>query len=126
MRLATVAAALFGLVLAAPARADVGDYVSRPIATVTLRLDGRDVSDQRILDLVQTRVGQPLAMQAVRESIVHLFSLAQSFTTFYEACPVLAASTPQLRASRLALCELTGRVLVQGMDLLGVTAPDQM
>ena len=54
------------------------------------------------------------------------FSLAQSFTTFYEACPVLAASTPQLRASRLALCELTGRVLVQGMDLLGVTAPDQM
>jgi arginyl-tRNA synthetase len=56
----------------------------------------------------------------------YLFSLAQSFTTFYEACPVLAASTPQLRASRLALCELTGRVLVQGMDLLGVTAPDQM
>ena len=56
----------------------------------------------------------------------YLFELAQAFTTFYEACPVLGASTPDLRASRLALCDCALRVLVQGMDLLGVVAPEQM
>jgi arginyl-tRNA synthetase len=45
---------------------------------------------------------------------------------FYEHCPVLGAEDPVVRASRLALSAATLRVLVQGLDLLGVQAPDQM
>ena len=56
----------------------------------------------------------------------YLFTVAQSFTTFYDHCPVLRAGTPDVRASRLALCDLTLRVLVQGLGLLGVAAPAQM
>jgi arginyl-tRNA synthetase len=56
----------------------------------------------------------------------YLFDVASGFTTFYEQCPVLKAPSPALRDSRLALCALTLRVLVQGLDLLGVPVPEQM
>jgi arginyl-tRNA synthetase len=55
----------------------------------------------------------------------YLFDLAQRFTTFYEACPVLS-STGALRDERLALCELSSRALALGLSLLGINAPDQM
>lgn len=56
----------------------------------------------------------------------YLFDLAQDFSAFYEQCPVLRAATPQLRESRLSLAGLTLAVLVQGLDLLGIEAPEQM
>lgn len=55
----------------------------------------------------------------------YLFDLAQRFTSFYEACPVLS-SEGQLRDERLALCELTSRTLSLGLSLLGIHAPEQM
>ena len=55
----------------------------------------------------------------------YLFDLAQRFTAFYEACPVLTAPEPT-RTERLALCELTARTLALGLSLLGIDAPDQM
>jgi arginyl-tRNA synthetase len=56
----------------------------------------------------------------------YLFELAQLFSAFYENCPVLKAADDTVRQSRLALCALTLRVLVQGLDLLGVQAPERM
>lgn len=56
----------------------------------------------------------------------YLFDLAQTFTTFYDQCPVLAADTPALRDARLALCLLTLAVLEQGLSLLGIIAPERM
>jgi arginyl-tRNA synthetase len=56
----------------------------------------------------------------------YLFDLATTFTGFYENCPVLKAPTEELRLSRLALCDLTARVLSQGLGLLGIAAPDEM
>jgi arginyl-tRNA synthetase len=55
----------------------------------------------------------------------YLFDLAQRFTTFYEACPVLS-SEGALREERLALCELSSRALALGLSLLGINAPEQM
>jgi arginyl-tRNA synthetase len=55
-----------------------------------------------------------------------LFDVASLFTTFYEECPVLKAESQSLRAARLALCDLTLRVLTTGLDLLGVPVPVQM
>jgi len=55
----------------------------------------------------------------------YLFELANSFHAFYEACPVLKSEEPG-RSSRLALCELTGRVLQKGLELLGIKAPEKM
>ena len=55
----------------------------------------------------------------------YLFELANAFHAFYEACPVLKADEPA-RSTRLALCELTARVLQRGLDLLGITVPEKM
>src|SRR2546423_956111 len=55
----------------------------------------------------------------------YLFELANSFHSFYEACPVLRSDEP-VRASRLALCDLTGRILQRGLDLLGIKVPEKM
>ena len=55
----------------------------------------------------------------------YLFDLAQRFTAFYDACPVLASVGP-LRDERLALCEITARTLSLGLSVLGIDAPEQM
>ena len=56
----------------------------------------------------------------------YLFDLAQAFTSFYEACPVLKDGHEATRASRLALCDLTARTLSNGLGLLGIDAPERM
>ncbi len=56
----------------------------------------------------------------------YLFDLAQDFTAFYEHCPVLKADDDATRQSRLSLCDTTARVLAQGLDLLGIVAPERM
>ncbi|MES2341956.1 MAG: arginine--tRNA ligase [Pseudomonadota bacterium] len=55
----------------------------------------------------------------------HAFKLAQAFSRFYAACPILSAE-PVLRSSRLALADTTLRQLEQALDLLGVSAPARM
>jgi arginyl-tRNA synthetase len=56
----------------------------------------------------------------------YLFELAQAFTGFYEVCPILQAGEPDVRASRLALSATTLAVMVRGLDLLGILAPEEM
>ncbi|MEV8630519.1 arginine--tRNA ligase [Streptosporangium sp. NPDC051023] len=56
----------------------------------------------------------------------YLFDTASAFTTFFEECPVLKAEDEATRASRLALCALTLRVLETGLGLLGVPVPERM
>ncbi|MDP8992829.1 MAG: arginine--tRNA ligase [Actinomycetota bacterium] len=56
----------------------------------------------------------------------YMFGVATTFTTFYERCPVLRADTAEQRRSRLALCDLTARVLRSGLELLGIEAPERM
>jgi len=56
----------------------------------------------------------------------YLFELAGKFTSFYENCPVLKADDAATRDSRLALCDLTARVLKQGLETLGIETVEQM
>ncbi|MBI3467219.1 MAG: arginine--tRNA ligase [Planctomycetes bacterium] len=56
----------------------------------------------------------------------YLFELANCYSTFFENCPVLKAPTPELRSSRLALCDLTARTLKKGLELLGIEVVEKM
>jgi len=69
----------------------------------------------------------PQVLNDFRPNILanYLFEVANAFHTFYEACPVLKSEEPG-RSSRLALCDLTGRVLHRGLDLLGIKVPEKM
>jgi arginyl-tRNA synthetase len=73
----------------------------------------------------------PSAIDATLQSFsphklsTYVYELASDFTSFYEHCPVIKADEPT-RSSRLALADLTARVLAHGLDLLGIEAPEQM
>jgi arginyl-tRNA synthetase len=54
---------------------------------------------------------------------VYLRELAEAFNRFYQECPVLKAESPAIQASRLRLVSLTGRVLADGLSLLGIETP---
>jgi arginyl-tRNA synthetase len=55
----------------------------------------------------------------------YLYETAGHFTAFYENCPVLK-SEGKVRAGRLLLCDLTARVLKQGLAVLGIETLEQM
>jgi arginyl-tRNA synthetase len=54
-----------------------------------------------------------------------LYDLAGCYSAFYDSLPVLKAEGPE-RASRLALCDLTGRILRKGLEVLGIGAVERM
>ncbi len=55
----------------------------------------------------------------------YVFTLAQTFTTFYDALPILKAPEPE-RLFRLQLCQFTLSVLTRGLGLLGIECPERM
>ena len=55
----------------------------------------------------------------------YLYELATTYHKFWEACPVLKAEGVT-KESRLALCELTSRILKQGLGLLGISTIEKM
>ncbi len=69
----------------------------------------------------------PQVLEDFRPNLLanYLYDLASTFHSFFEACPVLK-SEGATRESRLALCDLTGRVLRQGLGLLGIGTPEKM
>lgn len=56
---------------------------------------------------------------------LYLFELAQTFNTFYHAKPILKASETE-KAARLVLAKATADVLKNGLELLGIEAPEEM
>jgi arginyl-tRNA synthetase len=56
----------------------------------------------------------------------YLYETAVAFSTFYEKCSILGAESEELRRSRLVLSDLTSRVMVKGLDLLGIEAPERL
>ena len=57
----------------------------------------------------------------------YLFELSNLFMHFYEACPILKDGVDEnTKMSRLALCDLTAKVLKQGLGLLGINVMEQM
>jgi arginyl-tRNA synthetase len=55
----------------------------------------------------------------------YLQTVAGAYTDFYDNCPVLKAPD-DVRTSRLALCDLTGRTIALGLHLLGISTPARM
>lgn len=56
----------------------------------------------------------------------YLFDLANIFNKFYDAHRVLDATTEELITARLALTYATGKLITEGLDLLGIESPPRM
>ncbi|MDB6057357.1 MAG: arginyl-tRNA synthetase [Verrucomicrobiales bacterium] len=72
-----------------------------------------------------------LVLEAVAEDYrpnflcTYLYELSGHFARFYENCPVLKSEGAQ-RTARLALCEVTAKVLKQGLEVLGIEVTETM
>ncbi len=68
-------------------------------------------------------VGTTLHLSALPQ---YLFELAKAFSEFYETVPVLQAPSPEDVATRLSLVGAVGKVLTNGLALLGINAVKEM
>jgi arginyl-tRNA synthetase len=111
--------------VATPLRGVEGGTGHRPVATLLVLKEPAEINLAK--RLCQFAEIVPQVLNGFRPNILanYLFELANSFHTFYEACPVLRSDEPA-RSSRLALCDLTARVLQRGLGLLGIKVPDRM
>ncbi|TCC19538.1 arginine--tRNA ligase [Kribbella speibonae] len=96
-----------------------------PSTTITTL---KDPAEQRLALLL---TGFAATVEQVAETLqphrlcTYLYDVASALSVFYEQCPVLS-SEGETRASRIALCTATRKVLQDGLGLLGIEAPDAM
>jgi arginyl-tRNA synthetase len=78
------------------------------------------------LDAFDAAVSDAYERRAPHAVAEHAYRLAQSFSKFYAACPVLAADDPATVASRLALSKAALDQLETALRLLGIETPERM
>jgi arginyl-tRNA synthetase len=79
-----------------------------------------------IMDGFDAAVAEAYDKKAPNFVADHAYRLAQGFSRFYAACPILGAPDADARASRLAIAAATLKQLELALDLLGIDAPDRM
>jgi outer membrane protein insertion porin family len=104
---------------AARAGAQVDGYLGKPVTAVRLVSEGKDTVEPALVELVQTKVGRPLSMAQVRETITHLFSLGRFEQVNVDAS--LAAAGVALRYELVPVHPVTkinfdGQVHAPGVD----------
>ena len=106
-------------VVVADLQADKGEVLAKEIGGIFVQTDVTNT--EQVIEAVESTA----EVLSPSKLCSYLFDLATTFTGFYEACRVLVPDEA-VRASRLGLCDLTARVLEQGLNLLGMEAPEQM
>lgn len=79
-----------------------------------------------LLDAFETALSEAYDKKAPNFVADHAFKLAQAFSRFYAACPILQAEDESIRASRLRLAATTLKQLELALDLLGIETPERM
>jgi arginyl-tRNA synthetase len=79
-----------------------------------------------LLDAFEGALSEAYDKKAPNFIAEHAYKLAQTFSKFYAACPILSADEDAIRASRLALAETTLKQLELALNLLGIEAPERM
>lgn len=78
------------------------------------------------LDAFETALAEAYDRQAPNAVAEHAYRLAQAFSRFYAACPILQAPDAASRASRLTLAQATLKQLELALDALGIAIPERM
>ncbi|HET6505603.1 MAG TPA: DALR anticodon-binding domain-containing protein, partial [Baekduia sp.] len=64
--------------------------------------------------------------RAVHRVAAYALELSQAFSAFYRDCQVVGVEPEELETFRIALCVVTRRTIARALDLLGVSAPEEM
>ncbi len=71
-------------------------------------------------------VAEAAERRAPHRITAYALELAQGFTAFYRDCRVVGAEPAGVESLRIALCVASGRTIASCLDLLGVSAPEEM
>jgi outer membrane protein insertion porin family len=108
------------LISVLPAAADVLQYLGKTITDVRVEIAGVPVTEAGVLELVETRVGEPFEMRDVRSTIDHLVGLGR-----FEDVRVQASATAQgvslswrlIPVKRITRITITGDPVLPAADL---------
>lgn len=108
-------------------------YVGKPVAGVTILVEDTPSTDPSLQDLIETKAGRPFAMEDVRETITHLYSLGRfedvrveaetqpgGVHLLYRLQPIHSVSKVEFRGT-LALSD--GTLRARMIDRFGATPP---
>jgi arginyl-tRNA synthetase len=90
------------------------------------------LDDEAEKQLAMALLRYPSVVRAVGEHLEphrlcqHMLEIANRFSGFYQSCKVLGAEDDATRNSRLWLCDLTARVLEDGLGVLGLPTLERM
>ncbi|MFW3146011.1 MAG: arginine--tRNA ligase [Thermoplasmatota archaeon] len=115
-------------------------YSHARACSILRNLEGEKIADPEWTNLVEASEKElvkgllrfPMVVEkAAGERKVHLVpqylvELASAFNDFYRDCPVLAEGDSSRRAARIALVDIFRRVVADGLDVLGIAAPESM
>jgi arginyl-tRNA synthetase len=82
--------------------------------------------------LIKQLLDFPVELEAATERraphrvAAYALELAQGFTAFYRDCRVVGAEPAQVESRRIVLCVASRRTIARCLDLLGVSAPQEM
>lgn len=90
----------------------------------TLQPQERDV----LLKILQAEDAFDRAYKNLAPHILcdYAFDLAQSFSRFYQACPILQEQDRDKKETRLFLCQQSSKILSKTLDLLGIKSVSRM
>ncbi|GJL81690.1 MAG: arginine--tRNA ligase [marine bacterium B5-7] len=94
-------------------------------ADITLLIEHNELDLMRDLSRFPEVVESAAKSFEPHQVAYYLRELAQSFHAYYNAHPFIA-SEPAMRDARLVLIDAARQVFANGLDLLGVSAPDAM
>lgn len=118
--LTRVAVLAVALALGGEAEAGVEQFLGRDVADVRVEVAGRPLFEAAVLELIETRVGEPLTMRRVRATIDHLVGLGRFedirvlATPFEDAVVIEWQLTP---VRRIAAVSVTGRAVVSAREI---------
>lgn len=100
--------------------------------TAGAKVDWSRLSHASERQLMQSVAGFNSAVAQAAENFkpaaicTYLYELAKSFNVFYHECPIGTEKDEAVREARLALSEAVGLVLKNGLNVLGMPAPEKM
>jgi arginyl-tRNA synthetase len=105
---------------------DKAGEMAEPSADVEVELHPAERALILKLLAFPAEVEEAAERRAPHRIATYALELAQEFTAFYRDCKVVGAEPPEAEAFRLALCVGSQRTIARALDLLGVSAPDEM
>ena len=93
---------------------------------VSVKLDEKERKLAREIERFPEIIEQAAQMQNPAVIANYIYELVKMYNAFYQSLPILQAETEKQKQFRLALSQLTGTVIKNGLELMGIQVPERM